>query len=58
MPIIKTIKDNNSAKIINPIVVGNFNNRRFINEKIDAKHNKIVDNSRTPIFFIFIKYSF
>ena len=44
--------DRERARIISPIVCGNFNNLIFIKEKIEAKQSKMVDNSKTPKTYI------
>ena len=57
IPTTVIIMDRERARTISPIVWGNFNNLMFINEKIDAKQSKMVDNSKTPKTYYFIKYT-
>ena len=57
IPTTVIIIDRERARTISPIVWGNFNNLMLINEKIDAKQSKIVDNSKTPKTYYFIKYT-
>ena len=55
-PKIVVTTDKQRAKIIRPIVCGNFKILILINEKIEASVNSMVESSRIPILR-FLKYN-